>query len=139
MSQSARGAAVRQTQDEAVFSAMDAAAEQRRAHSRYAVELDIGINSDHNFYAGLVENMSAGGVFIATHLRKPIGERLELTIHLPGAEAPVRASGEVRWVREYSADSNVPPGIGVCFIDLDQRSLELVTQFLSCREPLLYD
>ncbi|HEU5076246.1 MAG TPA: hypothetical protein VFU02_18765, partial [Polyangiaceae bacterium] len=39
-----------------------------RIDPRAAVELDVSLGSDHNFYAGFVENLSAGGVFVATHL-----------------------------------------------------------------------
>lgn len=113
--------------------------EPRRAHVRYAVELDISINSEHNFYAGLVENFSAGGVFIATHLVKPVGEHLDLSIHLPDSEQPIRLVGEVRWVREYHEGTNVPPGMGVRFVDLDPTAEEQISRFLATREPLFYD
>lgn len=127
---------------EAVFTPVQdpgADQERRRAHVRYAVELDISINSEHNFYAGLVENFSAGGVFIATHLVKPVGEHLELVIHLPEGEQPIRLVGEVRWVREYHEGSNVPPGMGVRFVELDPTAEEQINSFLATREPLFYD
>ena len=30
----------------------------RRVHDRFGVELDVTVTSEHNFYAGFVENMS---------------------------------------------------------------------------------
>ena len=60
---------------------------QRRHAPRYRVDLDVSLGSDHNFYTGLAENMSAGGVFVATHLLKPVGEIVQLTIHLPESNA----------------------------------------------------
>src|SRR5690242_17434171 len=57
----------------------------RREHSRFSVDLDVTVGSDHNFYAGFAENLSAGGVFIATHKLKPVGSRIELSINLPDA------------------------------------------------------
>src|SRR5438445_12467044 len=65
----------------------------RREHSRFSVDLDVTVGSDHNFYAGFAENLSAGGVFIATHKLKPVGSKIELSINLPGG-AQVRAAGE---------------------------------------------
>ena len=41
--------------------------DNRRRHLRYAVELDVSMSSEHNFYAGFAENLSEGGVFVATH------------------------------------------------------------------------
>lgn len=111
----------------------------RREHDRFSVDLDVTVTSEHNFYAGFVENMSVGGIFIATHQLKPVGERLEFSVHLPGSESPIRGAGEVRWVRVYSETSNVPPGMGIKFDPLcaeDQRRIEV---FLAQREPLFYD
>jgi len=112
---------------------------QRREHARYKVELDVSLGSDHNFYVGFVENMSTGGVFIATHLLRAVGEVFDLAIHVPSSEAMISGTGEVRWVREYSERSNVPPGMGVRFIHLEPGSLEAIEQFLARREPIFFD
>lgn len=111
----------------------------RREYARYKVELDVSLGSDHNFYVGFVENMSAGGVFIATHMLRAVGEVFDVSIHIPSSEAMVRGTGEVRWVREYSERSNVPPGMGVRFIQLEPGSIEAIEQFLARREPIFFD
>lgn len=111
----------------------------RREHSRFAVEFDISMSSEHNFYRGLAENMSEGGVFIATHLRKAVGELLELTIHLPDGAGPIHVHGEVRWVREYMEDGHSPPGLGVQFSSLADSEQARIHNFLASREPLFYD
>jgi len=111
----------------------------RRVHDRFGVELDVTVTSEHNFYAGFVENMSVGGVFIATHQLKPVGSRLELVVNLPGRAQPIKGSGEVRWVRVYSETSNTPPGMGIRFDKLDPDSQRGIEEFLAQREPLFYD
>lgn len=111
----------------------------RREHDRFGVELDVTVTSDHNFYAGFVENMSVGGIFIATHQLKPVGSLLEFAVNLPGREQPIKGTGEVRWVRLYSEASNVPPGMGIKFQQLDPESLKAIQEFLAQREPLFYD
>jgi uncharacterized protein (TIGR02266 family) len=111
----------------------------RRVHDRFGVELDVTVTSEHNFYAGFVENMSVGGVFIATHQLKPVGSRLELSVNLPGRAQPIKGSGEVRWVRVYSETSNTPPGMGIRFDKLDPDSQRGIEEFLAQREPLFYD
>jgi uncharacterized protein (TIGR02266 family) len=112
---------------------------QRRAAPRYKVELDVSLGGDHNFYVGFVENMSAGGVFIATHMLKAIGDLFELAVHLPNTGDIIRGLGEVRWIREYSESSNVPPGMGVRFVRLEPGCQERIDEFLQQREPLFYD
>ena len=111
----------------------------RREHSRYQVDLDVTVTSEHNFYAGFVENMSVGGVFIATHQLKPVGERLEFSVHLPGHTEAIRGTGEVRWVRVYSEQSNVPPGMGIRFDPLDDLSRTRIEEFLAKRDPMFFD
>jgi uncharacterized protein (TIGR02266 family) len=114
-------------------------ATHRRQHARYKVELDVSLGSDHNFYVGFVENMSAGGVFIATHMLRAVGEIFEVSIHVPNSETMISGTGEVRWVREFSERSNVPPGMGVRFINLEPGSVESIEQFLAKREPIFFD
>lgn len=110
----------------------------RRAHTRYSVDLDVHFGSDHNFYAGFVENLSAGGIFVATHNLRPVGERFEININLPDGR-PIRGVGEVRWVREYSERSNVPPGMGIRFLELEAGADLAIGDFLRERDPLFFD
>ncbi len=114
-------------------------AERRREHPRFGVELDVSLGSDHNFYAGFAENLSAGGVFVATHLLKPVGEIIELSIHIPESELMIQGTGEVRWIREYNEASDVPPGMGVKFLELEPGAEEAIQYFLSHRDPMFFD
>ena len=111
----------------------------RRRCSRYKVDLKVSLGSDHNFYTGFVENISEGGVFIATHTLKAAGDILELSIRIPTGAETIRGTGEVRWVREFSEQSNTPPGIGVRFLDLEPGSKEVIEQFLARREPMFFE
>lgn len=140
--------APRQAHAEAAFSPIPnapdstgspASQSHRRSAPRYKVELDVSIGSDHNFYGGFVENMSVGGVFIATHMLKPVGEVFEISVYLPGQDVAVKALGEVRWIRECSERSDVPPGMGVRFLELESGSHERIESFLSQREPMFFD
>lgn len=113
-------------------------ADHHRQHSRFAVDLDVTVGSDHNFYAGFAENLSAGGVFIATHKLKPAGSTIELSINLPDG-VTVKAVGEVRWIRVFNDQSDTPPGMGVKFLEIDDSSVAAIGQFLSRRDPLFFD
>lgn len=117
---------------------MQPQADGRRAHARYSVDLDVHFGSDHNFYAGFVENLSAGGIFVATHNLRPVGERFEININLPDGR-PIQGVGEVRWVREYSERSNVPPGMGIRFLELAPGADSAIADFLRERDPLFFD
>ena len=110
----------------------------RREHSRFHVDLDVTVGSDHNFYAGFAENLSAGGVFIATHKLKPVGSSIELSINLPDG-VQLRATGEVRWIRVFNEQSDTPPGMGVRFNGLADASVAMIQKFLARRDPLFFD
>lgn len=110
----------------------------RRA-TRYQVNLEVDLSSEHNFYSGFVENMSVGGVFIATHKSRPVGTRLELSLSLPDEHPPLRVTGEVRWLRTYSESSHAPPGLGVRFLHVDAEGAVRVERFLAQRQPLFHD
>jgi uncharacterized protein (TIGR02266 family) len=131
---------------EALADALDAPAQsglapsapQRRANPRFLVDLDVSLGSDHNFYTGLAENLSVTGVFVATHRVRPIGESIEICIHLPqGPE--IRGIGTVRWLRPYDETRATAPGMGVEFLELEPESLREIEAFLAEREPIFYD
>lgn len=113
-------------------------AENRRVHARYAVDLEVSMSSEHNFYAGLAQNISVGGIFVATHIQKPVGERLELSLTLPGGFS-IHCFGEIRWTRAFSDTSNSKPGLGIRFLDLSPEAAGLIERFVRNREPLLHD
>jgi len=113
--------------------------EEQRIHPRLSVEVDVTMNTEHNFYAGLTENISEGGIFIATVENLPLGTELDLKISMPQQE-PVQVKGNVSWVREYNEfTSDVSPGVGVEFNDLSAGDKELIQEFISSRSPLLYE
>jgi uncharacterized protein (TIGR02266 family) len=130
----------REVREEAVFSEKDGpSSDNRRIHSRFGVDLDVSLASDHNFYAGFAENISTGGLFISTYKLKVVGERMDITLNLPGREEPIKTIGEVRWIREYSESSHVGPGMGIRFVDLDPDDILVIAEFVKGREPLFYD
>jgi len=111
----------------------------RREHERFVVELQVGVHSEHNLYAGLAENISAGGLFIATHQLQPVGSRIEVNLRMPESEEEFHIVGEVRWVRLYNEYSDTSPGFGVRFTELPAGAAAAISRFLGQREPLFFD
>jgi uncharacterized protein (TIGR02266 family) len=110
-----------------------------RLHPRLAVAVDVSMYTEHNFYTGLTENLSEGGLFIATYEVPSLGTEIELTISLPN-HPPIKTVGVVRWHREYNKfTSDLAPGIGVQFLTLAKPDHEAIERFLREREPLLYE
>lgn len=116
-----------------------AAESVRREHERFAVDLEVSLGSEHNFYAGLAENLSAGGVFIATHRLQKVGSKIDLNLRMPDSEETFHLVGEVRWVRVYNEQSDTPPGLGIRFAELSPTVTAAINRFLGQREPLFFD
>ncbi|HXU01186.1 MAG TPA: TIGR02266 family protein [Polyangia bacterium] len=112
-----------------------------RASERFDLEVKVDLESDHNFYTGLTQNISAGGVFIATHHLRKIGDRITLNFTLPGSAKTISVETEVRWIRENSALQRAEggTGMGVRFINLSAEAKTAIDSFLESRESLFYD
>jgi uncharacterized protein (TIGR02266 family) len=98
------------------------------------------MESEHNFYTGLTQDISSGGLFAATHLLLEVGEKMTVKLTLPGRKEPIEAEAEVRWVRDTRAiKTDAPEGMGLKFVNLDPEAKQAIEQFLHDRDSLYYD
>ena len=112
-----------------------------RAAERFDLEVKVDLESDHNFYTGLTQNISSGGLFIATHHLRKIGDHITLKFTLPESQKVLEVETEVRWIRENSALQRVEgnTGMGVRFINLSAEASTAINAFIQSRESLYYD
>lgn len=105
----------------------------RRQRPRARLDAAIDLHSDSNFFVGATENISDGGVFVATDKILDEGAEVDLVFTLPGG-FEVRGRGLVRWHR--AAAPGVEPGVGVQFVDLSGAVEDAVENFIALRRPL---
>ncbi|MFW5925383.1 MAG: TIGR02266 family protein [Myxococcota bacterium] len=116
-----------------------AGAEDRRHHRRVELETDVSFESDSNFFTGFMEDVSEGGLFLATYQLEPIGTVIETTFHLPDGHI-VHARGQVRWIRDPRNDtSDARPGMGIQFDELLPEDRRAIQAFIEARSPLFYE
>jgi uncharacterized protein (TIGR02266 family) len=115
---------------------VERAVEQRTAGQRVRVEVDVGVLSASNFYAGVAADVSAGGVFVST--TEPLREGTEVALYftLDGGHT-LHAEGLVRWTRPKGGE--LPPGMGVAFSRLSDDDRRAIADFCSNRPPLFHD
>jgi len=113
------------------------AADERRTHERAALEADVSLYSDNNFWSGYTEDVSEGGLFVASWEQHPIGAQLDIALELPTGHR-VRTRGEVRWLREHT-DDGPRPGMGIRFLSLSDADLRAIQTFVKHRAPLFWD
>jgi uncharacterized protein (TIGR02266 family) len=112
---------------------------ERRLCPRVALCVEVGFLSDSNFYAGFTEDISEGGLFVATHLLKDLGTELTLTFTLPNDHV-VTAVGVVRWLRDpHDLNSETAPGMGIQLCALSPEDLAMIREFIALRDPLFHD
>jgi uncharacterized protein (TIGR02266 family) len=112
-----------------------------RQHDRSILQTVVDFTSESNFYTGITDNISEGGIFVATFECLGVGTRVQLEFSLPDAGPPVAVEGEVRWSREYLQDGGreVLPGMGLRFVGLKPADRERIEVFVSRRETIFYD
>lgn len=109
-----------------------------RGQYRHGVDLTVTVNSEHNFYCGNACNLTSGGIFVATHIVHPVGTKFTLSIHLDDGEpGVVHGLGEVRWIRATSEEGDLPLGLGIRFVEIDDENIARIERFLAKREPLV--
>jgi uncharacterized protein (TIGR02266 family) len=107
--------------------------------ARVRLELSVHAGSRHGFYQGFSDGLSAGGIFVATYVIRPVGEKLDFSIQLQDSSDPITGVCEVRWLREYAEQSEVDPGMGLRFLELSAGGPERIRKFLEQEEPLFFD
>jgi uncharacterized protein (TIGR02266 family) len=108
----------------------------RRKRPRIRMETEIDLQSASNLFTGYSENISQGGLFIATDDTFELGTEVDLAFTLPGG-VDVRARGEVKWHREESDD--VTAGVGISFTQISDAARAAVERFLELREPIYHE
>ena len=109
---------------------------------RFDLEVKVDLESDHNFYTGLTQNISSGGLFIATHHLRRIGDRDHAEVHVAGVGEDARCGdGGALDPRELRAPSHRRrrTGMGVRFINLSPETSAAINAFVAGRESLYYD
>lgn len=114
-------------------------AEERRDSPRRDVEVEIGYQSETNFFTGLSMDISTGGLFVASYDVPLVGTPVNVNFNLPGG--PIMSlDGVVRWVREYNpVTPDMVPGFGVSFVNLSPAEETAINDYLARSSPLLYE
>ena len=107
----------------------------RRAAPRVFVDLEVDYASEDNYLFAYITDISATGIFVRTTTPEQPGTLLNLRFAPLDGEPPIEVEGEVIWINPFrpGAPDNLPPGMGVRFVELDddmrERLLELVRRF----------
>ncbi len=110
-----------------------------RASPRAELSVEVSLRSEHNFFTGRAENISEGGVFIATRSLLPIGTDVSVEVRLPDVERRITAACVVRWVRPPGETSNAPAGMGLMFVAISEDDVAVIRSFVDTRNPIFWE
>jgi uncharacterized protein (TIGR02266 family) len=82
-----------------------------------------------------VTNLGAGGLFLRTDTPLSVGKRVALDLHVSGEAAPWSALGRIIWTRTASDGPQLPAGMGVKLIDVDEPVVAAIERLVRSREP----
>ena len=123
------------------MSDQEAVDESGRIADRVGVQVRVDLRSENTFFTGFSENISEGGLFIATEAPHEIGDELDVELSLMGGGHRIAQKVVVRWIRPAEAAGGLPAGMGVQFIELTTHQQDALQEFVDSRikDTLFYD
>ncbi len=114
---------------------------KRRGAQRAAYDIHVGVSTKHRLFVGLVDNISNGGLFIATDEALNKGDRIEVRFRIPDQDHEFHKQGEVIWTRPYDElgnGRNAQAGAGIKLLDLSDDERRILNSFIAQHEPLFF-
>ena len=108
------------------------AQEELRKEERCNASLRVTYKSFNRFIMEYTKNVSKGGMFIKTKSSYDIGSRLDVLLHVPGLDEPLRMMGRVIHNGVFPGKDE-DTGIGIEFIDIDEKSREQLIKTLKSK------
>jgi len=103
-----------------------------RGFQRFHTQFTVRFRTAREFVREHTQNISRGGVFIQTSSPPQIDEVITVQLELPDGGKPATTSGLVmhRVTSEEAEQQGTVPGIGVQFLDADDRFRERIDQYV---------
>jgi uncharacterized protein (TIGR02266 family) len=104
-----------------------------RALPRFPVQLKVRFETVEALEDQLAINLSSGGMFVRCAEPAPLGTEVRLVIELPGLVPPLicRAVVAHRVVQEQARTTGQVAGVGVQFLDADDRFRDAVDRYIA--------
>ncbi len=105
----------------------------KRRQPRHPLILKVDYRDVNKFFTDFAENLSAGGMFIATRKPLPPGTSIIVEFMLPDTALKVKTRAEVVWARKNTSSPSKKRGMGIKFYDLsneDKKKIDLLVSRL---------
>ncbi|MEO6951863.1 MAG: TIGR02266 family protein [Polyangia bacterium] len=113
--------------------------QESRKVARAPLAVEVTLTSENNFFAGITDNVSTGGIFVATYTPPPMGSEVELTLQLE-TQNPLHLRGKVCWIRTVDTESEfAPAGCGIQWTNLTPEAQKIISAFVGKRDTIFHD
>lgn len=113
---------------------MQAFIEKRQYLRNPLFVLEVKWKHYNKVFLGRAENISTGGLFLSSKRSPHVGERFPMEFILPDRKTKVGCTGEVVWTRQYTSEGAGSEGVGVRFVDLDDKKMKAIEQWIRKQE-----
>jgi len=109
---------------------------EARCAIRHLLEVEVAVEceGEKGSRFGFTENMSTGGVFVATYVTAKQGTKITVALTMRDGDS-VRLAGEVRWQRPSASERW--PGLGIKFDDSGAAHEARMHKLLSLRDRVI--
>jgi len=113
---------------------------ENRLSARRPLETEVDFGGDSQFFTGFTKNISAGGLFVATHEELAMGSVIRVKFGITTIDREFDLAAEVRWHRPYrESQPMVSAGYGVCFVNISPEDQAVLNEYLQTAETLFFD
>lgn len=110
--------------------------ERRVRPERQPLRVAVHVDGPDGGYEATSENISIGGLLLATDREHAVGDKIRVHFQLPNQQAMLSAEAEVRWVRRRGDRPGAPPsGLGLLFLSPDWSFKVGLRRFMSVASP----
>ena len=88
--------------------------------------LEVKGEHGNRVFLGYAENISQGGLFVSGKTPLTVGERFPVEFILPDKKTKVQCTCEVVWKRSYGKNDLIAGGMGIKFVDLNDKIKQVI-------------
>ena len=103
---------------------------ERRRYIRIEVPLDVVIRGDGWEEEIHTKNISPIGLSFQISRELDRSKNLEIEIHLPASDEPIRLWGKIAWQERASIEDNAPYNVGVEITDIEETKKNTLLKYL---------
>ncbi len=107
--------------------------EKPRPEERFELYHRVSFTSEEEFLTEYTENLSRGGMYVATEKQLEPGTVIKASIDLPGLNEPVQVEGKIAYCLEggNAEENGRNRGVGVQFMNLTLEARSRLNQYIS--------